>query len=173
MAPSSFTHKPFEVIKGRLKGKKLPQAVDRVSVPARKSVAETHEQQDEEKLFREALKGVKPLEKEGGNRDVPEVHPVAACGASDDDQGMEQLARLVKSGTGFVVADTPEYMEGTGYHIHPAVLVPAGHRRDSRRATDGPQGVSLGQDDAELPFVPDGLGHEDPIAVLKDVQRER
>jgi DNA-nicking Smr family endonuclease len=31
-----------------------------------------------------------------------------------------RLNNLIKHGQGFVVADTPEYMEGVGYHVHPA-----------------------------------------------------
>jgi DNA-nicking Smr family endonuclease len=122
MAPSSFTHKPFEGIKGRLKGEKLPQAVDRTPVPAPRYITENPEPEEEEKLFRDALTGVKPLEKEEGERGVPAAARTAACRKSDDEESMERLAELVKSGNGFVVADTPEYMEGIGYHIHPAVL---------------------------------------------------
>ena len=122
MGPSSFTHKPFEGIKGRLKGKSLPPTADRPAVSPPRERTENPESEDEEQLFRDALRGVKPLEKEKSQQCVPAAAPRTACRKSDDEESMERLAELVKSGSGFVVADTPEYMEGIGYHSHPAVL---------------------------------------------------
>jgi DNA-nicking Smr family endonuclease len=122
MGPSSFTHKPFEGIKGRLKGKSLPPTADRPAVSPPRERTENPESEDEEQLFRDALRGVKPLEKEKSQQCVPAAAPRTACRKSDDEESMERLAELVKSGSGFVVADTPEYMEGIGYHSHPAIL---------------------------------------------------
>ncbi|MDO9351805.1 MAG: Smr/MutS family protein, partial [Deltaproteobacteria bacterium] len=34
---------------------------------------------------------------------------------------LKRLEDLIHYGTGFHVADTPEYIEGTGYHIHPEI----------------------------------------------------
>ena len=39
----------------------------------------------------------------------------------DDAEVLEKLKNLVKYGTGFNVSDTPEYIEGTGYHVHPEI----------------------------------------------------
>ncbi|MBN1614569.1 MAG: Smr/MutS family protein [Deltaproteobacteria bacterium] len=121
MASSSFTHKPFQGIKGWFKGRNLPSVLEELSPPARRTLPENLKREGEEQLFLDAVAGVKPLEKEEGNRCIPEAAPVAARQANEDEESLERLARLVKSGTGFVVADTPEYMEGTGYRIHPVV----------------------------------------------------
>jgi DNA-nicking Smr family endonuclease len=39
----------------------------------------------------------------------------------EDTEVLEKLRDLVKYGMGFNVADTPEYIEGTGYNVHPSV----------------------------------------------------
>jgi DNA-nicking Smr family endonuclease len=73
----------------------------------------------EEKVFLEAVQDVKPIQQDkcAGNKirvrlpdDVKES-PEAAI--------VEQLTSLVESGEGFVISDTPEYIEGTGYDVHP------------------------------------------------------
>ena len=75
----------------------------------------------EKDLFLEAMADVEPIPK--GDR----LEPAAAarvCTAPLNDPDVEtlqQLNNLVESGEGFVVADTPEYIEGTGYHIHPEI----------------------------------------------------
>jgi DNA-nicking Smr family endonuclease len=39
----------------------------------------------------------------------------------DEDETLLKLRDLVKYGKGFNLSDTPEYIEGTGYHVHPSV----------------------------------------------------
>ncbi len=75
----------------------------------------------EKDLFLEAMADVDPIHR--GDR----LEPVAVCrvatgaGNDPDVETLQQLNNLVESGEGFVVADTPEYIEGTGYHIHPEI----------------------------------------------------
>ena len=35
-----------------------------------------------------------------------------------EDEALSRLVRLVNHGEGFIVSDTPEYIEGTGYNVH-------------------------------------------------------
>jgi DNA-nicking Smr family endonuclease len=75
----------------------------------------------EKDLFLEAMADVEPMPR--GDR----LEPAATArvsgdpGSDPDTETLQQLNDLVASGEGFVVANTPEYIEGTGYHIHPEI----------------------------------------------------
>jgi hypothetical protein len=43
---------------------------------------------------------------------------VAGSDKTDESETLLQLQELVETGKGFVVADTPEYVEGIGYHVN-------------------------------------------------------
>jgi DNA-nicking Smr family endonuclease len=75
----------------------------------------------EKDLFLEAMADVEPIHR--GDRLEPTVmsRVIADPGNDTDIETLQQLASLVESGEGFVVANTPEYIEGTGYHIHPEI----------------------------------------------------
>ncbi|MDH3575735.1 MAG: hypothetical protein OEM90_19255, partial [Desulfobacteraceae bacterium] len=76
---------------------------------------------NERELFLEAMADVEPIHRE--DRLEPSCMPSISIDLEDDseDETMQQLSNLVNSGEGFVVADTPEYIEGTGYNIHPEI----------------------------------------------------
>jgi len=76
---------------------------------------------NERELFLEAMADVEPIDRE--NRLEPGCSPCTSIDSEDDseDEIMQQLSNLVNSGEGFVVSDTPEYIEGTGYNIHPEI----------------------------------------------------
>ena len=64
---------------------------------------------------------VEPIHR-GDRLEPAAVSRVSIDAANDPDvETLQQLNNLVESGEGFVVADTPEYIEGTGYHIHPEI----------------------------------------------------
>ena len=107
-------HRPFEPLSALVRSKALPAAQAPAAVPAR------HPPPSEQDLFTEAMRGVRPLEKQvvpTGRRGPPPAAP----GAAPDAVEMNHLARLVACGEGFVVADTPEYMEGAGCLAPPGV----------------------------------------------------
>jgi DNA-nicking Smr family endonuclease len=67
------------------------------------------------------MEGVNPIPKENYIErvfqiELPEVHR-----NKDDVETLKKLKDLVKYGEGFNISDTPEYIEGTGYHVHPSV----------------------------------------------------
>lgn len=75
--------------------------------------------ENEKQLFMEAMADVTPLA-----RDACIEHVVEARPSIDDEPGGEaetlvELNRLVVHGKGFKVAQTPEYIEGTGHNVHP------------------------------------------------------
>lgn len=85
--------------------------------------------ENEKQLFLDAMADVTPISR--GNR----IEHIATTGPpvySDTDSETEALLRLnslVEFGNGFVVADTPEYIEGTGYNVNP-IITQRLHRGD-------------------------------------------
>jgi len=75
---------------------------------------------DEERIFREAMEGVKTL-REGKYVEPapPSIGEVTRKNGKDED--LEILTNLVKYGEGFVISDTTEYIEGTGYRVRPEI----------------------------------------------------
>jgi DNA-nicking Smr family endonuclease len=117
---SSLMHNPFDRLKGVFDCNDPPR-----SKQTQKAYQTKREQapnpQHEERLFREAMEGVDPVvrdhvvgENSGERRvKIPECIP--------EDEAISRLERLVQHGEGFVVSDTSEYIEGTGYRIHQEV----------------------------------------------------
>ena len=85
----------------------------------------------EETLFREAMDGVIPLEREaiapeGTDKSRKfETHTFHRC---QDGEALDALRKLVSGGGGFDVAHTPEYIEGRPYHDVHAVITEKLHR---------------------------------------------
>jgi DNA-nicking Smr family endonuclease len=132
---SSGTFRPFEELKELLEKKSLksdPSSVDH----AEKKILKTcdreqgvfkpventvNKQASENELFLEAMANVTPIPK--GDR-IEHSFISAPPAGSDHDAENETLLKLnnlVKFGRGFVVADTPEYIEGRGYNVHPEI----------------------------------------------------
>lgn len=77
---------------------------------------------DEGRLFEQAMADVVPMDKDPVLADVTVKRPPRTFG--HDQEAAEALARLedlIRGGAGFVVSDTPEYMEGIGYGVNPEV----------------------------------------------------
>ncbi len=116
---STLSFKSFEEIKALLK-------VKSISFPeAPPSPREEHLEQLspelEEKLFQEAMTGVAPISRDNCvERGLPTVLP-GGPREENDSEPLLRLKDLVERGMGFRVADTPEYIEGTMYHVHPEV----------------------------------------------------
>ena len=115
---ASLKHNPFERLRKHLKGKAEALPTPRKGPEEKREPV--REGENEACAFREAMQGVKPIAADkhdrkgdrGGQRartSMREPEPnAAAC-----------LENLVESGEGFVVANTPEYMEGTGPDVPP------------------------------------------------------
>lgn len=67
--------------------------------------------QQDDRLFRQAMEGVQPLSRRNTAPSAPR-RPSKGSGMSEDEAVLCRLRRLVDSGHGFRVADTPEYIEG-------------------------------------------------------------
>jgi DNA-nicking Smr family endonuclease len=116
--------KPFANLDGLIKKKRLPLAHQRTE--SRKQpedpCAEQNNSADsdsatDEDIFRRAMAGVEPMDR----KDCPKLPlkkpPKTAAVRSHDDEVVQRLKDLIETGNGFVVADTPEYIEGVGYRV--------------------------------------------------------
>lgn len=89
----------------------------RLSLPAASGLSD-------EQLFRQAMADVTPLaadrrKRHSPCRRAPSRSTTPALEA--DAEALGRLRALVDSGSGFVVEQTPEYAEGTGWNVHPRV----------------------------------------------------
>jgi DNA-nicking Smr family endonuclease len=116
---SSLTLKSFQDLKVLLETRSFP-LTDR-----HHSKASDHENQQspelEEKLFGKAMEGVTPVSRDNYVERIFQIELPESSKEKDDAEALARLKDLVKYGKGFNVSDTPEYIEGTGYHVHPEV----------------------------------------------------
>lgn len=80
----------------------------------------------EKKLFLEAMEGVIPIARDHCVEGIfqirkSEIRPAERPEKKEDAEALSQLRSLIKNGVGFNILDTPEYMEGTGYNVHPEI----------------------------------------------------
>lgn len=114
---SAFTLKSFEELISALDLTSLPD--DRPStyqVPEEKLSPES-----EEELFQKEMEGVKPVQGKRRIGKIAKAELAEGFREKDDAETLKRLEDLIHYGTGFHVADTPEYIEGTGYHVHPEI----------------------------------------------------
>ncbi len=119
---SSVALKSFKDLKKRL-------AQDAVSLPTGPAVrfARTADfatdPESERRLFLDQVADVRPLRHKIAlpAKQVPQVTP--ANRPENDKETINKLKRLIACGEGFVVSDTPEYMEGRGYQVRPEITM--------------------------------------------------
>ncbi len=115
---SSFSNRPFDRLKGLIDRKKLPSSSHAQNIP-QIDKEPTPAPQSEEQLFLEAMEGVNPIAQEhaaGENNRIQQTG--RSQGIRPENEALSRLVRLVTNGEGFLVSDTPEYIEGTGYNVH-------------------------------------------------------
>jgi DNA-nicking Smr family endonuclease len=75
----------------------------------------------EVELFRKAMEGVTPISKNNCVERIFQIDLPEGTQKKDDLEILKKLTDLVRYGEGFSVSDTPEYIEGTGYQVHPEI----------------------------------------------------
>ena len=75
----------------------------------------------EETLLTKAMEGVIPIQRGNYVERICQAALPEGTREREDADILSKLEDLVKYGKGFNVSDTPEYIEGTGYHVNPAV----------------------------------------------------
>jgi DNA-nicking Smr family endonuclease len=116
---SSFTFKSFQDLKALLENKPPP-----FPEPIPVALPHSEEKQKyelEEDLFRKAMEGVRPISRDKYIERIFQLELPESTRDKEDAEALEKLTELVKYGRGFNVADTPEYIEGTNYHVLPSV----------------------------------------------------
>jgi DNA-nicking Smr family endonuclease len=115
----SLTCDSFRDLKSLLKSKSisLPDRQHLDGPPRRIEVSP----EVEEKLFKKAMEGVRPIPKDKHVRRNVQIELPETTRNREDAEALEKLTNLVRYGTGFTVSDTPEYIEGTGYNIPPSI----------------------------------------------------
>ena len=114
---SSHSFKSFKDLEVLVKNKSLPSRRD--VVPKNPEIEQSPE--SEEKLFKEAMEGVKPIPKDKTVGRKIQIELPESARHREDAEALEKLTNLVRYGIGFTVSDTPEYVEGTGYNVPPSV----------------------------------------------------
>ncbi len=124
---SSGLYRPFEDLKNLLDSKSLPDSKGPPADPEpslSQTDAETIKESDpaaDASMFKEAMAGVKRM-----SRDNCVEKKGSACSpfdltADEEEEVLMRLQDLVDRGKGFVVASTPEYIEGVGDRAHPEI----------------------------------------------------
>ncbi len=116
---SSFTFKSFEDLKALLE--KTPFSFPEHHKPKIVKNEEKSNPKLEEELFEEAMEGVTPISRENLVERIFQIELPEGSRNKEDADILGKLEDLVRYGIGFNVADTPEYIEGTNYQIHPTV----------------------------------------------------
>ena len=116
--PSEGFNRPFEGLKDLLK-QKSPR-VEPVAAAPRPAPPPPAAAQTEEEAFAEAMAGVLRVDWDSPGSEAPQPQPRPGEPAPEEHE-MEQLRRLVDCGEGFMVSETPEYMEGVGYRAPPNI----------------------------------------------------
>jgi DNA-nicking Smr family endonuclease len=112
--------RPFEGLKALLENKSIALKEAAAASPAKSIPARTDPENDQT-IFEEAMADVVRLP-----RNICAAQPTRASSASvsannTESEILRQLEELVRTGKGFVVADTAEYIEGTGYQVNRTV----------------------------------------------------
>jgi len=115
----SLTLKSFQDLRALLKSKPF-LIPDRHRAPPM-GHEEKRPPELEEELFKKAMEGVAPISRDNCVERIFQTGLPESFGRQEDAETLEKLADLVKYGKGFNVADTPEYIEGTNYRVHPTV----------------------------------------------------
>jgi DNA-nicking Smr family endonuclease len=117
---SPLGHNPFKDLKSRIKEKPQGNSEDKQQAPGKPVVLPpAHDPKEDRQCFLQAMEGTRPLT--GSNREKGKGKPAHAGlpPKSGGEEALEGMKALIASGRGFVVADTPEYIEGTGYQVDP------------------------------------------------------
>lgn len=116
---SSVTLNSFQDLQILLEGKSF--SLPRFRHPDHKSHEDEQSPELEGKLFSKAMEGVSPISRDNFIGRSFQIELPEGPKNKDDAETLLKLKNLVRYGTGFNVSDTPEYVEGTGYHVHSSI----------------------------------------------------
>lgn len=114
---SNSSHRPFQHL-GKLVEQKRLLLRSQKETPRRQPPLAPEQEQN---LFQQAMEGVEPLRQDKYGKRQPAGTDASESESRLDREALSQLQCLIETGKGFVVSDTPEYREGVGPNVHPAV----------------------------------------------------
>jgi DNA-nicking Smr family endonuclease len=120
----SFILRSFEDLK-LIQKKKTFSLLSRSTATITNKKESSPNPENDQGLFEDAMADVMPLKKDGENEKFFLIkEPSATFKVSDDSTAevINQLTYLVEKGEGFVVAQTPEYIEGVGDNVKPEIV---------------------------------------------------
>jgi len=104
------------------KNEKIRPKIASGSTPRSKKVNPAENQptaENETRLFMEAMADVQPIPRDGCIEPDVKIRATIDIKPNCDAETLLRLDQLVRYGKGFVVSDTPEYVEGVGHNVHP------------------------------------------------------
>jgi DNA-nicking Smr family endonuclease len=119
---SSGVFKPFKNLKALLESKSVKLQTAPAPGPKEPKQDRTDRRPDH-MIFKEAMEGVTRISREkcAAHPSRPPTPESTAAALKPDHESVTQLKNLVKYGTGFIVALTPEYTEGMARGINPEI----------------------------------------------------
>ena len=112
--------RPFEGLKALLKNKSIALKKAAAAPPSKSTPGRTDPEKDQT-IFEEAMADVVRFPRNIWIQQPTHPSPVSVAASDTESEILRQLEELIRTGKGFVVADTAEYIEGTGYQVNRAV----------------------------------------------------
>jgi DNA-nicking Smr family endonuclease len=112
--------RPFENLRMLLKKQSSMLKQDVSASSERKSNSQDHANSDMD-IFEKAMADVKKISRDNCVDKIPTIKTPSGFQSTGDAEILKQLENLIEHGTGFVVADTPEYIEGAGRGVNPEI----------------------------------------------------
>ena len=109
--------RPFEGLKTLLEANSVPLKKDDGVLLSESADPETDPETDRA-LFDAAMADVERIPQNICAKQNFQKSDVAGPDKTDESETLLRLEELIKTGKGFVVADTPEYVEGIGYNVN-------------------------------------------------------
>ena len=109
--------RPFEGLKTLLEAQSVPLKKDDGALRS-ESEEPAADPATDRALFEAAMADVERITQNICAKQNSQKSNVAGPDKTDESETLLQLQELVETGKGFVVADTPEYVEGIGYHVN-------------------------------------------------------
>lgn len=116
---SSVSFKSFQDLKVLIDSKSF--SFPEHHPPGLKGNKKRLDQKSDEELFKNAMEGVVPIPKDNYVERISKKRIPEGDQNKEDEEILKKLKNLVEYGEGFRISDTPEYIEGTGYHVNPEI----------------------------------------------------
>jgi DNA-nicking Smr family endonuclease len=112
--------RPFEGLKALLENNSIALK-EATPASTSKSTPDRTDPENDQTIFEEAMADVVRLPRNICAEQPTHASSTSVSANNTESEILRQLEELVRTGKGFVVADTAEYIEGTGYQVNHAV----------------------------------------------------